>query len=507
MQREMFEKIVVANRGEIAVRIIRACREMGIRTVAVYSEADRKACHVLYADEAFSIGPPPANQSYLLIDAIIETAVRAGAQAIHPGYGFLSENVAFAQRAIDAGLVFIGPQPETIALLGDKTEARRCMMQAGIPVVPGIETSTGSASEAKRIAATIGYPILIKAAMGGGGKGMRVVNSSSELTGLFKLARSEAKSAFGDDRVYVEKYLQSPRHIEIQIMADRKGRVVHLGERECSIQRRHQKVVEESPSPVVDARLRKRIGEAAVEAAKSADYTNAGTVEFLLDSDRNFYFLEVNTRLQVEHPVTEMVTGLDLVREQIRIAAGEPLRIKSRDLSARGSAIECRIYAEDPTNQFMPSSGTIRNYIEPSGPFVRVDSGYRKGDAVSLYYDPMIAKLITWGRDRGQAIARMGRALDEYVISGITTTIPFHKRIMKHPSFITGDISTHFIAEEMESLYADEDIPFDALEQLAVLACTHRFLSEQKERAMTDEAGRKPSNWKTMSRYRNVFGN
>ncbi len=507
MQREMFEKILVANRGEIAVRIMRACREMGIRTVAVYSEADRKACHVLYADEAFSIGPAPASQSYLLVDAIIEKAIRSGAQAVHPGYGFLSENVAFARRVIEAGLVFIGPQPETIALLGDKTEARRCMMRAGIPLVPGIETSTGSASEAKQIAETIGYPILIKAAAGGGGKGMRVVDSPSELTGLFKLARSEAKSAFGDDRVYVEKYLQAPRHIEIQIMADQKGQTVHLSERECSIQRRHQKVVEESPSPVVDTRLRKRIGEAAVEAAKSANYTNAGTVEFLVDSDRNFYFLEVNTRLQVEHPVTEMVTGLDLVREQIRIAAGEPLRIKNRDRTARGSAIECRIYAEDPANQFMPSSGTIRNYIEPSGPFVRVDSGYRKGDAVSLYYDPMIAKLITWGRDRGQAIARMRRALEEYAITGVTTTIPFHKRIMQHPRFVAGDISTHFIAEEMERLCAEEDIPHDALEKLAVLACTHRFLAERKERAATDAAGKKPSNWKTISRYRNVFGN
>jgi len=507
MQREMFEKILVANRGEIAVRIIRACREMGIRTVAVYSEADRKACHVLYAHEAFSIGAPPANQSYLLVDAIIEIAIRSGAQAIHPGYGFLSENVAFARRVIDAGLVFIGPQPETIALLGDKTEARRCMMKAGIPVVPGIETNTGSASQAKQIAETIGYPILIKAAAGGGGKGMRVVDSASELAGLFRLARSEAKSAFGDDRVYVEKYLKAPRHIEIQIMADQKGRVVQLGERECSIQRRHQKVVEESPSPTVDARLRKQIGEAAIEAARSADYTNAGTVEFLLDSDRNFYFLEVNTRLQVEHPVTEMVTGIDLVREQIRIAAGEPLRIKSRDLSAQGSAIECRVYAEDPANDFMPSSGTIRNYIEPSGPFVRVDSGYRKGDAVSRYYDPMIAKLITWGRDRDQAIARMRRALDEYVIAGIRTTIPFHKRIMQHPRFVAGDISTHFITEEMERLCADEGISHDALEQLAVLACTHRFLAERKQPAATDQAVRRPSNWKTISRYRNVFGN
>ncbi|MBN1655074.1 MAG: acetyl-CoA carboxylase biotin carboxylase subunit [Deltaproteobacteria bacterium] len=503
----MFHKLLIANRGEIAVRIMRTCREMGIRSVAVYSEADRNAAHVRYADEAHCIGPSPAGQSYLSIDAIIEAATRSGAEAIHPGYGFLAENVEFARRVGAGGMVFIGPKPETIALLGDKTEARRCMKKAGVPLVPGIESCIRSVQQAKKTAESFGYPILIKAAAGGGGKGMRVVYSPSELAGLLKLARSEALNAFGDDRVYLEKYLQAPRHIEVQILADQKGHIVQLGERECSIQRRHQKVIEESPSPTVDARLRRRMGEAAVEAAKSADYTNAGTVEFLLDRDKNFYFLEVNTRLQVEHPITEMVTGLDLVREQIRIAAGESLRINSSDIVPRGSAIECRIYAEDPDSDFLPSSGTIRTYREPNGPFTRVDSGYRVKDTISLFYDPLIAKLISWGRDRGQAIERMRRALDEYVIMGITTTIGFHRRVMAHPRFVAGDLSTHFIVEEMASLSATAQLSEEALEELAVLACTHRFLTEQKERCALNPVTKNNSNWKYITRYRNVFGN
>jgi acetyl-CoA carboxylase, biotin carboxylase subunit len=502
----MFKKVLIANRGEIAVRIMRTCREMGIKTVAVYSEADRKAFHVRYADEAIFLGPPQANQSYLLMDAIINAAVHSGAEAIHPGYGFLAENAVFARRVDESGLVFIGPKPETVELLGDKTAARFCMRNAGVPLVPGVQNAIDSSQEVKIIAEKIGYPIVIKAAAGGGGKGMRVVYSPSELASAFKLARSESQNAFGDDRVYVEKYLQSPRHIEIQIMADAWGNVVHLGERECSIQRRHQKVIEESPSPIVDDALRKQIGEAAIEAAKSTSYLNAGTVEFLLDENRNFYFLEINTRLQVEHPVTEMVTGIDLVREQIRVAAGEALSFKSSDIVPRGTAIECRICAEDPDSDFMPSGGAIRSYLEPSGPFVRVDSGFRTSDMVTLFYDSLIAKLVTWGSDRNQAIARMRRALDEYVITGLATTIPFHRRIMTHPRFVAGDLSTHFIGEEMERLSANAAIGADELEDLAILACAYRYMADQKGKRSVTEPPKRPSNWKSMTRYRNVFG-
>jgi len=500
----MFKKILIANRGEIAIRVMRACREMNIATVAVFSEADRTAQHVRYADEAFLLGPAAANESYLVKEKIIDVARRCGAEAIHPGYGFLAENAEFADMVQQSGLVFIGPNPDTIRLLGDKMAARDAMARANVPIVPGIKEAIASAEEAKTIASEIGYPVLLKAAAGGGGKGMRVVPNEKELPQLFKMARSEAKSAFGDDRIYMEKYLESPRHIEFQIIADTHGNVVHLGERECSIQRRHQKVIEESPSPIVDAELRRTMGETAINAARAAGYVNAGTVEFLIDRHRNFYFLEVNTRLQVEHPVTEMVTGLDLAREQIRIAAGLQLSFSAEDIRLYGSAIECRIYAEDPENNFMPSIGTIQSYREPNGPGVRVDSGLARGDNVSVYYDPMISKLICWGRTRAEAIARMRRALEEYTIAGVSTAIPFHKQVMNHPDFIAGNLSTHFINENKHMLELGDAISEDDLRMLAALTCLYDFKHKQRKNQIA--APPKMSCWKQESRRRRLSG-
>ena len=423
----MIKKILVANRGEIAVRIIRACKESGIRSVAIFSDADLTALHVRMADEVYHIGPAPSAESYLNMDRIIEIALKSNTQAIHPGYGFLAENPLFAQKVNDAGLIFIGPRAETIELLGDKMAARKRMIEAGVPVVPGSETGIDDISAATQYAEEIGFPVLIKAAAGGGGKGMRIVRKADEMKNAVRMAQNEARSAFGDERIYIEKYLERPRHIEIQIMADTHGNVVHLGERECSIQRRHQKVIEETPSPVVDDKLRQRMGETAVRAAKAANYVNAGTVEFLLDQFKNFYFLEVNTRLQVEHPVTELITGIDLVKEQFRVANGEPLGFIQESIRRTGAALECRIYAEDPDNDFMPSIGKITGYREPNGPGVRVDSGLDFYGHVSVYYDPMIAKLCTWGTDRNEAISRMRRALAEYRIQGVKTVIPFHQ--------------------------------------------------------------------------------
>ncbi|MGQ9665190.1 MAG: acetyl-CoA carboxylase biotin carboxylase subunit [bacterium] len=441
----MFKKILVANRGEIAVRVIRACKEMGIKAVTVYSDADCTALHTRYADEVYYLGPSPATESYLRIEKIIDIAKKSHAEAIHPGYGFLAENEFFARACEDNGIIFIGPNSKAISLLGDKIASKETMVNAGVPVIPGSAGAIRTDEEALTIVEKVGFPILIKAAGGGGGKGMRVVRDKKDLATAMKQAIGEAQSAFGNPTIFIEKFLDQPRHIEFQILADNYGNVVHLGERECSIQRRHQKLVEESPSAIVTSELRERMGEAAKRAVRASGYNNAGTVEFMVDKDRNFYFLEMNTRLQVEHPVTELVTGIDIVKEQFKIAAGEKLLLKQEDIKISGSAIECRITAEDPENNFAPSTGVITELIEPSGIGVRLDSGIYRGFEVPIYYDPLIAKLLVWASTRPEAIQRMKRALDEYVIRGIKTSIPFHKLVMRNPHFIAGDYDTTFI--------------------------------------------------------------
>jgi acetyl-CoA carboxylase biotin carboxylase subunit len=437
----MFHKVVIANRGEIAVRILRACRELGIRTVAICSEADRRSVHVRYADEAYAIGPALARDSYLRADRIIDVARASRAEAIHPGYGFLAENAGFAATCAEAGIVFVGPPASAIAAMGDKVEARRRMEAAGVPVVPGTDTDLRDA-EILNAAGQVGFPLFIKAAAGGGGKGMRRVERGEDLERALGQARREALKAFGDDRVYLERAVRAARHVEIQILADGQGHTIHLGERECSIQRRHQKLVEEAPSPVVDAALRQRMGTIAVRAAEAVAYTNAGTVEFLLDQNQDFYFLEMNTRLQVEHAITEAITGLDIVKEQLRIAAGEPLRHQQADIRPVGHAIECRITAEDPFNSFLPASGRIVRLYQPGGPGVRVDSGIQEGLEVSTFYDSLLAKLITWGETREEAIRRMAEALREYRIVGVPTSIPFHRWLMADSAFLQGDYDT-----------------------------------------------------------------
>src|SRR5213594_2711907 len=442
----MFKKILIANRGEIAVRVIRACHELGIKAVAIYSDVDRASLHVLKADEAHHIGAAAASESYLDIRKIIDVAKRTGAQAIHPGYGFLSENAKFAQTCAEAGVKFIGPNAAAMELMGSKTRARQQMEKAGVPCVPGTSRGLESFGQAERVAEEIGYPLMLKAAAGGGGKGMRLVRSREELKPALESAKSEALRAFGDSEVYVEKLIANPRHIEVQVLADEHGNVVHLGERECSIQRRHQKVLEEAPSPVVDEKMRQRMGEVAVHVSKAAGYTNAGTVEFLVDEARKFYFLEMNTRLQVEHPVTELVTGLDLVHLQIRIAAGEKLDLDAEALLApKGHAIECRIYAEDPDNHFLPSPGRILALRAPAGPGIRDDSGAAAGLDVPIFYDPMISKLVAWAEDRPRAIARMRRALGEYVVAGIRTTLPFFAWLVEQPDFAAGRFDTTYL--------------------------------------------------------------
>lgn len=442
----MFKKILIANRGEIACRVIRACREMRICTVAVYSDADRDALHVRMADEAYHIGPPHSAESYLRGEKIIAAAKKAGAEAIHPGYGFLSENSAFVRQAAENGLIFIGPPPEAMEAMGGKMSARRIAIAAGVPVVPGTTEPLADLNEAARVASEVGYPIMLKASAGGGGKGMRLVVDESELRAAFEAARSEAVSSFGDDAVYIEKAVVRPRHIEIQVFSDSQGNHVHLGERECSIQRRHQKVIEECPSPINSAELREKMGACAVMVASAVNYVGAGTVEFLVsDLDRSFYFLEMNTRLQVEHPVTELVTGIDLVREQIRVAAGLPLSFGQDDVRMNGHAIECRIYAEDPDSNFLPSPGVIKRLRVPQGPGVRDDGGVYEGAEVSIYYDPMISKFAAYGRDREEAIDRMRRALAEYEIAGISTTLPFFREVMDDEEFVAGRIDTGFI--------------------------------------------------------------
>ena len=441
----MFKKILIANRGEIAVRVIRACHEMGITAVAVYSDVDRASLHVRKADEAYPIGPAAASESYLNVAKILDVAKQSGAEAIHPGYGFLSENARFARACADAGVKFIGPTAAAMNAMGSKTKARQAMERAGVPFVPGTAQGLESLAQAEEVAARIGYPIMLKAAAGGGGKGMRLVDSAQELKSAFDAARSEAERAFGDNEVYIEKAIVDPRHIEMQVLADEHGHTVYLGERECSLQRRHQKVVEESPSPIVDADMRRRMGETAVRVAQAAGYTNAGTVEFLVDQKKNFYFLEMNTRLQVEHPVTELVTGLDLVHLQIRIAAGEPLPFSQHDIAIRGHAIECRIYAEDPDNNFFPSPGKITLLLLPSGPGIRRDSGMYEGWTIPMDYDPLLAKLIGYGTDRDQAIGRLTRALSEYFVGGIKTNISLFRRILRHPDFRAAKIDTGFL--------------------------------------------------------------
>ncbi|MDH4071381.1 MAG: acetyl-CoA carboxylase biotin carboxylase subunit [Ignavibacteria bacterium] len=467
MKHRPIKKILIANRGEIAVRIIRTCRELGIQTVAVFSEADRTMPHVLLADEAYLIGPPPSAESYLRSDILIEVAGKSKADAIHPGYGFLSEKAQFSRLVSDSGLIFIGPSPEAVTMMGDKTEARKLMMEAGVPVVPGTKDPISAPAEAAAFASEHGYPVLIKAAAGGGGKGMRVVAEEAELPSAFRAAKSEALASFGDGRIFVEKYLAEPRHVEFQILADAHGSVVHLGERECSIQRRHQKIIEESPSVIVDEAMRKRMGEAAVMAAQACGYVNAGTVEFLVDRDRKFYFLEMNTRLQVEHPVTELRTGIDLVAEQIRVARHEPLGYTQSDIRMNGHAIECRIYAEDPANSYMPSTGTILHLKPGQGPGVRDDRGVEAGNEISVYYDPMISKLVVWAGTREQALRRMIRALGEYEILGVATNIPLNLSILRHPDFVAGNFDTHFLALHPDILKTQRP---DELEEMGAVA-------------------------------------
>lgn len=441
------KKVLIANRGEIAVRVIRSCKERGIKTVSVYSTPDKSAPHVLAADESYHIGEAASSESYLKMEKLIEVAKESGADSVHPGYGFLSENAVFANLCEENGINFIGPTASAIEMMGDKTKARELVAKMNVPYPPGTESAMDDIGEAKTIAKEIGYPVLIKAAAGGGGKGMRIVHDEKDIDSSIKAAKSEAKNAFGDDRVFVEKYLEEPRHIEFQIFADKHGNVVHLFERECSIQRRHQKVIEEAPSAVMTDDLRQRMGDAACKVAKSCDYVGAGTVEFLVDKHMNFYFLEMNTRLQVEHPVTELITGLDLVSLQIDVAEGKELPFRQPDIKKRGHAIECRIYAEDPTSKFLPSTGQLHRHRIPSGPGIRVDAGIEEGQDVSIYYDPMISKLCAFASDREKAIERMLRALKEYEISGVRTTIPFCSFTLKHEKFRDGKYDTHFVPD------------------------------------------------------------
>ena len=504
----MFNKVLIANRGEIAVRIIRACREMGLQTVAVYSDADRQGLHVRYADEAYRLGPAPSRDSYLRADMVLEIARRCQADAVHPGYGFLAERADFAAACQQAGLVFIGPNPSSIAAMGDKALARATLARAGVPVVPGTEGEGAlNDDDLLDLAPKIGFPLLIKATAGGGGKGMREVGSLAEMPALLQAARREAESAFGDGNVYIEKVVEGARHVEVQILADGLGNAIHLGERECSIQRRHQKLLEECPSPFIgdDEAFRQTLGSVAVRAAQAINYVNAGTIEFLVDKNKNFYFLEMNTRLQVEHPVTEIVTGIDIVKEQIRIARGRSLHYKQEDVRFNGCAIECRINAEDPNNNFMPSTGRITHTLLPTGPGVRVDTGVYIGFEVSPYYDSLISKIIVWGETRGEAILRMRRALEEYKILGVRNNIAFHQRLMDSPHFIAGYYDTRFI-EERFSLDADREggtarQTDDRPDIAAILATLVAHQQTQRAAHMIQRNERDTSNWKWLSRW------
>ncbi len=494
----MIKKLLIANRGEIALRVMRTAREMGIATVAVYSDADRLSPHVLYADEAVCIGPSPSSRSYLIPESTINAALKTGADAIHPGYGFLSENAVYARKVKDAGLIFIGPDPESMEMMGSKLGAKAAVKKFNIPMLPGTDRPVENAADAKAIAEKTGYPVLIKASAGGGGKGMRVVHQASELETEMSMAVSEAKSAFGDGSVFIEKYLASPRHIEIQIFGDRHGNIVHLFERECSIQRRHQKVIEEAPSSVLTPELRAEMGRCAVQVAKAANYSGAGTVEFLLDENKKFYFLEMNTRLQVEHPVTEFITGIDLVREQIRVASGEALSFRQEDLRVNGHAIEVRVCAEDPAHDFLPDTGTLHRYRRPQGPGTRVDDGYEEGMEIPVYYDPMIAKLIVHAGDRKSAIARMLRAIGEYEISGVSTTLPFCRFVLKHPAFASGDFDTHFVSK-----YFKPELLQEAKEdemEIAAIVAVMAFENRSRSSLSTGSGNTFPGRWRRRER-------
>ncbi|HKG80644.1 MAG TPA: acetyl-CoA carboxylase biotin carboxylase subunit [Pyrinomonadaceae bacterium] len=493
----MFRKVLIANRGEIAVRIIRTCRELGIGAVAIYSEPDAESLHVRMADEAVCVGPASSSQSYLKIDAIVAAAVAVKAEALHPGYGFLAESAEFARAVTSAGLTFIGPGAEAMEIMGSKTSARRAAVEAGVSIVPGTVQPLHSFEEANATAEKYGFPVMLKAAAGGGGKGMRLVTDGADLRSAFETAQTEAAAAFGDSSLYLEKAVERPRHIEIQIFGDVHGNVVHLGERECSIQRRHQKVIEECPSPINDPELRQRMGEAAVKIGRAVNYTGAGTVEFLLaDATHDFYFLEMNTRLQVEHPVTELVTGRDLVREQFFVANGERLSFSQEDIQWQGHAIECRIYAEDPANNFFPSPGKITHLQEPAGPGIRIDSGVTRLSEVSIHYDPMIAKLAVWGRTRDEAIDRLRRALDEYDVSGITTTLPFFREVVRDDEFISGKLDTGFIARFNERKRSDETMPVVEAD-LAVIAAALSYASRHQQTATNIATN---SRWKMAGR-------
>ncbi|MBI3511870.1 MAG: acetyl-CoA carboxylase biotin carboxylase subunit [Bacteroidetes bacterium] len=488
------KKILVANRGEIALRVMRSCREMGIKTVAVFSEADRNAPFVKYADEAVCIGPPPSSQSYLCGDKIIAVAKKLAVDGIHPGYGFLSENSGFAAAVAKAKIKFIGPSPEAMDMMGDKLSAKAAAKKYKIPMVPGSEGAISSVEEGKKIAKETGFPLLIKASAGGGGKGMRIVEKIGDFEEQMKLAVSEAKSAFGDGSVFIEKYVSGPRHIEIQVMADHHGNVVYLFERECSIQRRHQKVIEEAPSSILTPELRERMGKCACDVARACKYSGAGTVEFLLDEKRNFYFLEMNTRLQVEHPVTEMITGIDLVKEQIRVARGEKLSFSQKDIYMNGHAVEVRVYAEDPANNFLPDIGKLVTYRRPQGNGVRVDDGFEEGMNIPIYYDPMIAKLITWGKDREEAIQRMIRAIDEFQITGVETTLLFCRFVLEHKAFTSGDFDTSFITK-----YFTPDqlkVTNNEEEEIATIVAASWLLKEKKRSSHHPNGNISHSHWK-----------
>jgi acetyl-CoA carboxylase biotin carboxylase subunit len=500
----MIKKVLVANRGEIAVRIMRTCREMGIASVAVFSDADRKSMHVRYADEAFHIGPSPSSESYLNIDKIIMAAKKSKADAIHPGYGFLSENAEFSKRCEKEGIIFIGPSEFSISTMGDKITARKTILKAGVPVVPGNTDPVTDDEDALKIIDKIGLPVMIKASAGGGGKGMRLVKNRADVVSSLRAAKSEAKSAFGNDAVYVEKYIESPHHIEFQILADKHGNVIHLFERECSVQRRHQKVIEETPSPLMNPEIRRVMGENAVAVAKAAKYEGAGTIEFIVDDNLNYYFLEMNTRLQVEHPITERVVGIDLVKEQINIANGLELTYKQDELYQNGHAIECRIYAEDPDNNFMPSPGVIQHITEPLGFGVRHDGYVYEGYEIPMYYDPLISKLIVWGKTREEAIARMKRALFAYKITGVKTTIKFLERIMNTPDFVDGNYNTHFI-EKNKKFLEDQNKCTGDCKAMAIIAA---FIDYQTrlDKVKNNIAGQKrDNNWKSCNRKKSML--
>src|SRR4030095_4849261 len=491
----MFRKVLIANRGEIAIRIIRTCRELGIRSVAIYSEADVESLHVRMADEAVLVGPAASAQSYLKIEAIVAAAKQVNAEAIHPGYGFLAESAEFARAVAEAGLTFIGPTAEAMEIMGSKTSARRAAVEAGVPIVPGTVEPLQSLAEATATAEKFGYPVMLKAAAGGGGKGMRLVTGKTDLRSSFETAQTEAAAAFGDSSLYLEKAVERPRHIEIQIFGDTHGNLAHLGERECSIQRRHQKVIEECPSPINDPYLRRRMGEAAVKIGRAVNYTGAGTVEFLFsDVTHDFYFLEMNTRLQVEHPVTELVTGRDLVREQFRVATGERLSFTQEELDGHGQAIECRIYAEDPANNFFPSPGTITDLREPAGPGIRIDSGVTRLSEVSIHYDPMIANLAVWGRTRSEAIERLRRALGEYEVLGITTTLPFFREVAEDEEFVSGQLDTGFISRVNERQAAKKEEPNQVESDLAAIAAALSYALRKQQSAVV--TGAVTSRWR-----------